>query len=200
MKNVQVPAGTLTLENVVAEHIKLIEACQLHATWVSMEDVVVEDTTTTMDRRITSKYIHNLTGSATSEEALVILKANYDKKRVYVDVAASKNEEKKKKKARETTTQVLLGSELLEKIQNGGPQVLRNLKVDELHALLINASPQELISKPSKKVGLEKVAALATVKEALSFFAANAPLPPPTFNATVPSPPRFSEPDRKSVV
>ena len=64
---------------------------------------------------------------------------------------AAMSEEKKKKKSRETTTMVQLGSQFLEKIRLGDVVALRALKIEELHALLVNASPLEIITKPNEK-------------------------------------------------
>ena len=75
------------------------------------------------------------------------MKARENKKNVVAEVVAAKTEEQKKKKSRNTTAHVLLGSELLEEVKQDGPTILRSLKIDELHALLINASPQDSIQK-----------------------------------------------------
>ena len=65
MKNATMPSGNVSVEDVMASHIKLVEACQLHAAYWSNVPVVSDDATTTMDRRITSRNIFGLPGSAT---------------------------------------------------------------------------------------------------------------------------------------
>ena len=59
------------------------------------------------------------------------------------------------------------GSDLLIKISQFGPSLLSSLKIDDLHALLVNSDPQGVVSRPNKTQGLEKVRSLATVKAAL---------------------------------
>jgi hypothetical protein len=120
------------------------------------------------------------------------LRAREEEKQAADAVAPAKKEAAEAKKARDTTSRVLLGSELLEKIKQGGPQVLRKLKIDELHALLIDAYPQNSLPRPNKKEGLEKVEELGIVQDALRIFGStriSAPLlpqPPPTTNESPP--------------
>ena len=70
------------------------------------------------------------------------LRAREEENKATDAFAAAKKEAAEAKKAKDTTTRVLLGSEILQKIKQGGPHVLRKLKIDELHALLINEYPQ----------------------------------------------------------
>ncbi len=120
------------------------------------------------------------------------LRAREEEKQAADATAATRKEAAEAKKSRDTTTRVLLGSELLEKIKQGGSQVISRLKIDELHALLINAYPQNSIPRPNKKEGLEKVEESATVQDALRIFASGrvpAPLlphPPPTTSESPP--------------
>ena len=70
--------------------------------------------------------------------------------------------------------------------------MLRKLKIDEIHALLINAYPQNSIPRPNKKESLEKVEELGTIQDALRIFGSariSTPLlsqPPPTTNESSP--------------
>jgi len=177
MKNVSMPSGSLAVNDIISNHLRLINACQVHATWANIP-AVFDEVATGRDRRITSRNIFGLPGSATEEEAMARLRAREEEKQAADAAAAAKKEAADAKKARDTTARVLLGSELLDKIKQGGPQVLRKLKIDELHALLINAYPQNSIPRPNKKEGLEKVEELATVQDALRIFA-SARIPAP---------------------
>ena len=104
MKNAKLQFWNLSIEELFANHVRLVQVCQVRAAWESTEATAVEETTTTMDdRRMTSKNIHNLPGSATGEEALAILKARDEERAAVVDDAFAKKEEQKKKKARDTT-------------------------------------------------------------------------------------------------
>ena len=81
------------------------------------------------------------------------LKAREDEKNDAAKTTVAKKEDQKKKKSRVAIAHVLLGSELLEKKKQGALAILRSLKIDELHALLINASPQDSMPRPNNKVG-----------------------------------------------
>ena len=67
--------------------------------------------------RITSRDLFGLPRSATSEEAIAILKAKEDERLVVVVAAAGKKKSAKDKKARETAVLVTKGSSLLLRIQ-----------------------------------------------------------------------------------
>jgi hypothetical protein len=60
------------------------------------------------------------------------------------------------KKTRDTATLGTTGSEILKRQERLGPKKLLRLKVDELHALLVNAYLQGSITKLNKEMGLEK--------------------------------------------
>jgi hypothetical protein len=141
MKNVAMPTGSLAVENIISDHLRLITACQVHATWANMP-MVVDEVATGRERRITCRNIFGLSGSVSGEEAMARLRAREEENKATDAFAAAKKEAAEAKKAKDTTTRVLLGSEILQKIKQGGPHVLRKLKIDELHALLINEYPQ----------------------------------------------------------
>ena len=90
------------------------------------------------------------------------------------------------KKARDTATLVTLGSDLIKKIEEGGETAIHRMTVHELHALLVNANPLGSVSKPSKKVGIEKALQLDTVKTAILRHAESRPPPPPRITAPPP--------------
>ncbi len=112
-----------------------------------------------------------------------MLKAKKEKREAAVVVAAAKKNQAKDKRARDTTALVTTGSEILKRLEQLGPSELHRLKIDELHALLVNAAPQGSISKSNKKTGQEKANLLPTVKAAFSRFfavaAASASQAPP---------------------
>ena len=81
--------------------------------------------------------------------------------------AAAKKDQAKEKKARDTTALVTTGSEILKRLEQLGLFELLHLKVDELHALVVNADPQASIPKPNKKTWQEKASLLPTVQAAL---------------------------------
>jgi hypothetical protein len=65
---------------------------------------------------------------------------------------------------------VLTGSEILTRLD---PSELLRMKIDELHALLVNADPQGFIpAKSNKKTGQEKAYLLPTVQADLRSFLA----------------------------
>ena len=66
-----------------------------------------------------------------------MLKKNQDDKMAAV-VAAAKKDQAKNKKTKDTTALVTTGSEILTRLEQLGPSELLRLKVDELHALLVN--------------------------------------------------------------
>ena len=118
-----------------------------------------------------------------------MLKAKEHKKEAAAAAAAAKKDQAKDKRARDTTAFGTAGSEILKRLEQLGPSELHRLKIDELHALLVNANPQGSIPKPNKKTGQEKARLLPTVQAALSRFLAVAaastpqapPLPPISF-------------------
>jgi hypothetical protein len=81
------------------------------------------------------------------------------------------------------TALVTTRSEILKRLERLGPSELQRLKVDELHALLLNADPLGSIPKTNKKTEQEKAILLPTVQAALSRFlavaAASTPQAPP---------------------
>ena len=56
------------------------------------------------------------------------------------------------------------GSEVQKRIELLGPSELLRLKIDKLHALLVNTDPQASIPKPNKKIWQEKANLLPTVQ------------------------------------
>ena len=68
----------------------------------------------------------------------------------------------------------------MQRIEQLGPSELLRLKIDELHALLVNADLLGSIPKPSKKTGLEKANLLPTVQAALGRYIAVATDPAPS--------------------
>ena len=105
MKSAKMPSGSLSMEEILSDHMRLVEACQIYATWDDMP-MVAEDATTAMDRRITSRNIFGKPGSATGEEAMAMLKAREEEKKAVAAMSAAKKEEQKRKKARDTTAEV----------------------------------------------------------------------------------------------
>ena len=61
------------------------------------------------------------------------------------------------------TALVTTGSEILQRLEQLGPDKLLRLKIDELHALLLNADPRGTIPKPNKKTRLEKANLMPTI-------------------------------------
>ena len=124
---------------------------------------------------------------------LAKFKAKENGKAATALATASKKEQAKKKKAQETTTLVTTGSELLKKVEQHGPSFLNCLKVDELHALLVDSDAQGIVPRPSKKqIGFEKGDELTTSKATISryfahFVAATQPQPKPQLHSIAPS-------------
>ena len=58
----------------------------------------------------------------------------------------------------------------MQRLEQLGLGELLRLKIDELHALLVNADPLGSIPKPTKKAGVEKAKLLPTVQAALRRF------------------------------
>ena len=70
-----------------------------------------------------------------------MLKAKEDKREAAAIVAAGKKDQAKDKRERDTTVLVTAGTEIPKRLQQLGPSKLHRLKIDELHALLVNAFP-----------------------------------------------------------
>ncbi len=182
-----VPAasGILDMQALMMQNIRLVEAARVIGESLKASNAE-EDNSNNMNNRITSRNIFGLVGSATGEQALAMLKSKEDERVAAAAAAAAKKDQAKEKKARDTTTLVTTGSEILKRLEQLGPSELLRLKIDELHALLVNADPQGSIPKPNKKTGQEKANLLPTVQAALGRFLAVAvasvpqapPLPP----------------------
>jgi hypothetical protein len=158
------------VQAVFAQNLRLVEAAKVMGVWMRTINVQEEDEARSMAKRITSKNIFGLPGSATGEEALAMLKAKEDKKQAADAAAAEKRDAATEKKARSTTALVTTGSEVLKRLEQRGPSELLRLKIDELHALIVNADPLGSNPKPNKKTGLEKASLLPAVIAALGRF------------------------------
>ncbi len=77
--------------------------------------------------------------------------------------------------------------------------MLGTLKVDELHALLVNAYPQGVVPRPNKAVGLEKVHSLSTVSAAIQRHLAARHTAAPEPQLPPPPPRLFEDVFRNSV-
>ncbi len=111
-------------------------------------------------------------GSATGDEALAMLKNNQDE-RVAAATTAAKKDKAKTKKTKDTTALVTTGSEIMTRLEQLGPPELLRLKIDELHALLVNSDPLGSIpNKRNKKTWLEKANLLPSVQAAFARFLA----------------------------
>ena len=182
------PSGPLSLDNVLPEYLKAIEFMRIIGEWHRV--VTADEPAPREGSRITSRNIFGLPGSATGEEAMRRLKEKEDEKTAAAAAAAAKKVEKDNKKAKDTATQVTLGSDMLKKIEHGGGDVVKTLSIPQLHALLVNSNPLASIPKPNKKVGIEKVMQLDTVKTAILRYATSRlPVPEPH---TAPPPPETS--------
>ncbi len=60
----------------------------------------------------------------------------------------------------------------MQRLEHLGPGELLRLKIDELHALLLNADSRVTIPKPNKKTGLEKANLLPTIQAVIGRFLA----------------------------
>jgi hypothetical protein len=81
-----------------------------------------------------------------------------DNKWVVVDVVARK-EETQLKKATDTYARVIVGSELIDKIQKIGNSILGNLKLDKYYGLLVHADLKASVTKPRNRIApLQKLA------------------------------------------
>ena len=142
-----------------------------------------EDNENNMAKRISSRDIYGEAGSATGDTTLAMLKAKEDKRVAAVVAAAAKKNTTKDKRAKDNTSLVTTGSEILRRLEQLGPSELLRLKIDELHALLVNSDPLGSTPSPNKKEGQEKASLLPTVQAALGRFlavrAASTPQAPP---------------------
>jgi len=102
--------------------------------------------------------------------SMAMLKAKEDKREAASVVVVAKKDQAKDKRARDTTALVTIGSEIMKRLEQLGPSELHRLKIDELHASLVNANPQGSIPKPNKKTGQEKASLLSIVPAALTRF------------------------------
>ena len=132
-----------------------------------------------MAKRITSKDIFGLVGSATGEEALAMLKAKEDKKQAADDAAAEKRDAATEKKARSTTALVTTGSEVLKRLEQRGPSELTRLTINELHALIVNGDPLGSNPRPNKTTRLEKARQLPTVIAVVGLFSGSSSIAAP---------------------
>ena len=94
-----------------------------------------------MARRITSKSIYGHVGSATGNEALALPKTKEDKKQAADVVIVEKRDAAPEKRARSTTALVTAGSEVLKRLEERDRAELLRLKIDEIHALIVNVDP-----------------------------------------------------------
>ena len=69
----------------------------------------------------------------------------------------------KDKKAKDITALVTVGTEILKRLEQLGTSELLRQKIDELHAMLVNADPQGSIPKPNNRTGQEKANLMPTV-------------------------------------
>jgi hypothetical protein len=176
------------MQAVLMQNFRLVEAAKVIGEW-KKASTVEEENPNNMNNRITSRNIFGLVGSATGEQAMAMLKAKEDERVAADAAAAAKKDQAKDKRARDTTALVTIGSKVLKRLEQLGPSELHRLKVEELHALLVNADPQGSVPKPNKKTGQEKASQLPTVQAAFGRYLAAAaasnpqapPLPPISF-------------------
>jgi len=95
-----------------------------------------------MAKRISSRDIYGHAGSAIGDIALAMLKAKEDKRGAAAAATAATKDQAKDKRARDTTALVIIGSEIMKRLEQLGPSELHRLKIDKLHALLVNVDPQ----------------------------------------------------------
>jgi hypothetical protein len=164
-KDAKVPTGTLTLEKILPEYIRAVENMHVMVDW--QKSVFAEQPAPREGGRITSRDIFGMPGSATGPEAVRRLKEKDDKQKAKETAAASKKEMNNNKKAKETAERVTLGSDLLKKIEQFGAATIITMSTTQLHALLVNANPLGSMSKPTKKVGIERALQLDTVTDAI---------------------------------
>ena len=151
------------MQAVVTQNLRLVEAARMFGEWMMTINVEEENETRSMAKRISSRHIFGHVGSATRDEALAMLKTKEDKKQAADAAAAEKRDAATEKRARSTTALVTAGSEVLKRIEQHGRAELLRLKIDELHALIVNADPLGSNPKPNKKTALEKASLLPAV-------------------------------------
>ena len=78
------------------------------------------------------------------------------------------------------TALVTTGSEIMQRLEQLGPNELLDLKIDELYALIVNADPLGSIPKPNKKTRQEKANLLPIVQAAIGRFLAVAAVSAPS--------------------
>ena len=61
VNNVAMPTGSLAVEDIISDHLRLVTANQVHATWADML-AVVDEVATGSNRRITIRNIFGLPG------------------------------------------------------------------------------------------------------------------------------------------
>jgi hypothetical protein len=171
-------SGILDIEAVLMQNLRLVEAARVIGEWKKAN--TVEEETSNKNNRIYIINIYGQVGNATGDEALEILKKNQDEKMAAVAAADAKKDQAKNKKTKDTTALVTTGSEILTRLEQLGPSELLRMKVDELHALLVNSDPLGSIRKPNKKTGLEKANLLPNVKAALGRYLAVAAVSSPS--------------------
>jgi 6-phosphogluconolactonase/glucosamine-6-phosphate isomerase/deaminase len=72
-----------------------------------------------------------------------MLKVKEDEKVAAAAAADIKKDQAKDKRAKDTTALVTTGSEIKKRLEQLGPSELLRLKIDDLHALLVNVDPNE---------------------------------------------------------
>ena len=186
-------SGILDMQALVIQNLRLVEAARVIGEWRKAS--TVEDDTSNKNNRITSRNIHGQVGSASGDEAFAMLKKIQDERVAAAAAAAAKKDEAKTKKTKDITALATIGSVILTRLEQLGPPELLRLKIDELHALLVNSDPLGSIPKPNKKTGLEKANLLPSVQAAFGRFlavaAASAPQAPPL--TPIPSAPVICE-------
>ena len=122
-------------------------------------------------KRITSKDIFGLAGSATCENALNLLKATNDENKTAAGDDVARKEQTQPKKATDTHARVIVGSKLIDKIHKFGDSILGNLKLVKYYALLVHAHPKSSVKKPNKLDScLTKASELKSARSALRLY------------------------------
>ena len=192
--------GDLTMEKLVAQNIRLVEASKNLVKWVGEASAPKP-----VKSRITARNLHGLNGSATGEEGRRMAKERYEEQQAEKMGKAERKEQKAEKRAAEVSVLVTKGATLLKLLEQNGPARISSLTNPDILALLTHADPQGNISKPKNKTeGLQRVQALRFVKKALSKYAeataasAAPPPPPPPPPALGPAPRVAAEGNRPS--
>jgi hypothetical protein len=161
--------GILDREVIVMPNLRLVEAAKVIREWMGTI-ITEEDNEANLAKRISSRDIYGHVGSATRDEALVMLKVKEDGKEAAVAAVAAKKDQAKDKRAKDTYALVLTGSEIMTRLEPLGPSELLRRKIDELHGLLVDADSQTSIPNPNKKTRLEKANLLPTVQADIRRF------------------------------